>query len=1199
MVMYRTQRFACLMILGLLLCAPITFAQTVTGSISGIVLDASGGAVTQATVTLQNERTGDARTLITDDKGDFLFVSLMPGVYTVKVEARGFRTYQQQGNVLSANEKLAIGEIRLTVGELSESVTTVAEGTRVQTESTEHSAQLTSKQLELISQRGRDVTSLLKILPGVAYGGESETAGSGFGSGIPQIQGGRNTQNTLNVDGVRGNDLGSPNIFSSTINFDAISEVKVLLNSYQAEYASNSSASVNIITKSGTSRYHGSGYWYKRHEQFNANSWQNNNTLFTSPLTGLTTTVPKPRYRYSTLGATFGGPVWLPMLSSRIKEKLFFFYSFEDSQTLNPQALRQVTVPTQLERNGDFSKSFVSLDTNNNPIPLFIRDPQKTGNCSASDQTACFSGNLVPLSRINKNGQALLNVYPLPNATNLSITKGQYNYIFQESIKVPKRQHLFRTDYKPSERDSFYVRGSTWIADNQGIAVPAGTANWGLAGLHYTFTDNGITGNWTRVISPRLVNEASLGVRHSVEKGPPLNDTELGKLQRKTYNYTLGQFHPELNPLGIIPSVTFNNITNAANITYDERTPLRGADTLITATDNITYTLGSHGLKAGFYAERARNYEGATSTFAGNFTFSNDTNNPLNSGYAYSNAVLGNFTQYAEATFRPSGEGRQSLAEWFVQDSWKATRRLSLEMGVRFAWYNQWYQATANSAAFALSKYDRAKAPKYYQPGCAVAVPTGGTCATANRRALNPVNGQLFPAVLIGAFVPGTGDPYNGMVRGTDAGYPRGFKDQQPIQIQPRFGFAWDVKGDGKMAVRGSVGVFNQTRVSANAIWTDVARNPPIVDRPRIFYGNMDSLLSSGGTLFPSNVTGFNLDAQTPVTYNYNIGIQKDIGFGTLVDVSYVGSQSRHLQQQRNINQIPYRARHLDVNPQNANPVVANTALPDDFLRPYPGYGSITYYDNAGYSNYNALQVAVNRRFTRGLQFGLAYTYSKTMDLVDNDRDGLPTYRPYRIWNYGRAGYDQTHVMVINYTWDLPHATRLWDNKVVGAVFNNWQISGITAFASGTPSGVGYSLVDSGTDITGGGDGGRIVIVGNPTLSDSEQKVAATGFLQWFNPTAFARPARGDFGNAPKDVIRLPGTHNWDFSFFKNIPLKSESRFLQLRWEIYNAFNHTQYSGVDTTARFDANGNQVNTRFGQVTSARSARVMQGSLRFTF
>src|SRR5262245_28381341 len=1003
----------------ILLCAQYAIAQTVTGSISGTIIDASGNAVAGAAVRLINERTNDARVLTTNESGDFRFTAVLPGTFTIKVEAKGFSSFERRGNVLTANEHLAVGDLAMKVGELSEVVTTVAEGTPVQTESTEHSALLSSKQLELISQRGRDVTTLLKILPGVSYGGESESLGAGFGSSAPNIQGGRNTWNTLNVDGVRGNDLGSPQVFSSSINFDAIGEVKVLLNSYQAEYASNSSASVNIITKSGSSQYHGAGYWFKRHEQFNANNFFSNATTITSPVTGLTSTIPKPRYRYSTLGATFGGPVWLPKLGSKLKDKLFFFYSFEDSQTLNPQALRQVTVPTQLERNGDFSKSFASV-VNGKPAPLFISDPTKLDAngirlpCTAANTVAnpggCFVSNgllhVIPSNSINKNGQALLSVLPLPNATDLNITAGNYNYLFQESIKVPKRQNLFRADYKPSEKNSFYVRGSMWYADNQGIAVPAGTANWGLAGLHYTFTDNGILGNWTRIITPRFVNEASLGVRHSVEKGPPLNDAELAKLQKATYGLTLGQFHSELNPLGIIPQVTFGNIigNTPANITYDGRTPLRGADTLVTFSDNITYLLGSHNLKAGFYAERARNYEGATEVFAGQFTFSNDANNPLNSGFTYSNAVVGNFTSYTEATFRPSGEGRQSLAEWFIQDSWKATRRLSFEYGVRFAWFNQWYQDTANSAAFALSRYDRAKAPQFYLPACTTPVPTGGTCAQANRRARNPITGQLFPVALIGGFVPGTGDPYNGMVLGRDDNYPRGFKEQQPVQVQPRFGFAWDVKGDGKLAVRGSVGVFNQTRVSANAIWTDVARNPPIADNPRLFYGNIDTLLSSGGTLFPSSVTGFDPDAPTPVTYNYTLSVQKDVGFGTVVDVAYVGSVSRHLQQQRNINQLPYRTKHLEVNPQNANPTVAGSALPDDFLRPFPGYGSITYYDNAGLANYNALQVAVNRRFTRGLQFGVAYTYSKAMDYADGDRDGLPTFRPYRIWNYGRAG---------------------------------------------------------------------------------------------------------------------------------------------------------------------------------------------------
>lgn len=1150
--------------------------QTVTGSVSGTVMDGSGNAIAGATVQLINERTQDVRTAVTNETGSFRFPAALPGSYTIKVEQKGFSVIERKGNVLTANEHLAVGELSLKVGELSETITTVAEGTPVQTESTEHSALISSKQIDLISIRGRDVTALLRILPGVSLQGQSESAGGGYGSSIPNIQGGRNSWSTLNVDGVRGNDLGSPSVFSSTVNFDAIGEVKVLLNSYQAEYASNSASAINIITKSGTSQYHGGGYWYKRHEQFNANNFFNNSNLTTSPITGVTSSVPKPRYRYSTLGATLGGPVWLPKLPERMKEKLFFFYSFEDSQTLNPQGLRQVMVPTERERNGDFSQT---LDTSG--ALIVIRDPVTN---------APFPGNIIPANRINKNSQALLNVFPLPNALNRTITRGNYNYLFQESLKVPKRQNLFRIDYKPSEKNTFYVRGSMWYADNQGIAVPAGTANWGLAGLHYTYTDNGITGNWAHVFSPTLVNEATLSVRHGVEKGPPLNDQELAKLQKSTYGFGLGQFYPQLNPLNFIPQASYGGVTNAAAISYDGRTPLRGADTLISFNDTLSLIRGAHTWKAGIYGERARNYEGATATFAGNFSFARDTNNPQDANYAYANGVLGNFQSYTESSFRPSGEGRQSIVEWFLQDSWKVNRRLSLEFGVRFGWYNQWYQATKNAAAFSLERYNPSRAPVYYQPGCTAAVPAGGTCAAANRRALNPITGALLPVVLIGGFVPGTGDPYNGMVLGDDPDYPRGFRDQQSVQVQPRFGFAWDVKGDGKTSIRGSFGVFNQSRVSANAIWNDVSRNPPIAENPRIFFGNLDTLLSSQGTLFPSSVTGFDPNAKTPVTYNYMVGVQRDIGFGTVVDLSYVGSQSRHLQQNRNINQIPYGARFLA---SNVNPTVAGSPLPDDFLRPYPGYGSITYYENAGLSNYNAFQMAVNRRFTRGLQFGVAYTWSKAMDYADDDRSGLATYRPLRIWSYGKAGFDQTHVFVLNYTWDLPHASRLWDNGAVRAVFDNWQLSGITAFASGTPSGVGFSTVDN-ADITGGGDGARIIVTGNPILGRGDRDLA-----QWFNTSVFARPARGDFGNAPKDVIRLPGTNNWDMSLFKNIPLKSERRYLQLRWELYNIFNHTQFSGVDTTARFDASGAQVNTQFGRVISAREPRLMQLSLRLTF
>jgi len=336
--LHWTKRLAVLLI-ALAFAAPL-MAQTVSGTISGSVVDPSGQVIPGATVNLINEATADSRTMLTNDEGSFVFTAVQPGTYTVKVEQVGFAIFERKGNKLTANEHLSVGNLALKIGEMSETITTTAEGTPVQTDSTEHSALVTSKQLELVSIRGRDVTELLRVLPGVTYREQGESAGNGFGSGSPNIQGGRNTWNTFNVDGLRGNDLGSPNVFSSTVSFDAIDEVKVLLNSYQAEYGSNSSAAVNIVTKSGTSDYHGSAYWYKRHEKFNANNFFNN-----------ANNVKRPRYRFNTFGGTLGGPVWLP--NEKLKDKLFFFYSLELAQNQNPQPLRQVTVPTELERRGD------------------------------------------------------------------------------------------------------------------------------------------------------------------------------------------------------------------------------------------------------------------------------------------------------------------------------------------------------------------------------------------------------------------------------------------------------------------------------------------------------------------------------------------------------------------------------------------------------------------------------------------------------------------------------------------------------------------------------------------------------------------------------------------------------------------------------------------------------------------------------
>ena len=408
-----TRRLLVLTLLALASSAAVLFAQSVSGSVSGTVVDQTRQVLPGATVTLLNEQTGDRRAIQTSDVGAFVFPAVQPGVYTVRIELSGFSPFERKNTVVPANEQLSIGAVQLNVGSLSETVTLTAQGTIVQTASSDRSALITSNQLEMVADRGRDVVSLLRILPGVAYSTPTDAPGGNFGTTTPNINGNRATWNTMTVDGVVGNDMGSPQVFSSSINFDAIGEVQVELNNYRAEYGRNGGPVVNIVTKSGTKTFKGSAYWYKRNERLNANDFFNNRNA-----------VAKPLYRYDTAGATIGGPVPIPKVSSS-RDKLFFFYSFDGMKSLNPRPLQQVTVPTAAERAGDFSQS---LDQNGRLI--VVRDPLTA---------QPFAGNIVPSSRINRNGQALLGLFPLPNALDPNVTKRAYNYNFQESLDVRRR----------------------------------------------------------------------------------------------------------------------------------------------------------------------------------------------------------------------------------------------------------------------------------------------------------------------------------------------------------------------------------------------------------------------------------------------------------------------------------------------------------------------------------------------------------------------------------------------------------------------------------------------------------------------------------------------------------------------------------------------------------------------------------------
>jgi hypothetical protein len=375
-----------------------------------------------------------------------------------------------------------------------------------------------------------------------------------------------------------------------------------------------------------------------------------------------------------------------------------------------------------------------------------------------------------------------------------------------------------------------------------------------------------------------------------------------------------------------------------------------------------------------------------------------------------------------------------------------------------------------------------------------------------------------------------------------------------------------------------------------------VSTVPPAILTPVIYYGNISTLTSQGsGYYFPlTNTYGFEKDYKPGGLYSYSFGVQQALPGDVALSVGYVGNQGKHQTMFHTINQVPYGA-HFQ--PGNADPTNPSVSLPDSFLVPYVGFWPGLYIINfSGKSNYNSLQVTARRRYSKGLLFNVAYTWSKAMNLADTETGQMPMFHD-ASWAYGKAGYDQTHVLTFNVVWDVPKGSRLLPEatrKVSGLLLDHWQLSTFTTFASGTPAGISYSTTDN-ADITGGaGDGARVIVTGKAQLPRSERS-----FARWFDTSAFARPPKGDPGNAPKDVFRGPGTNNWDGALFKNFPLGSERRFLQFRGELYNTFNHTQYSSVNTAARFDTAGRQTNVQFGQVTGTRSPRVIQLALTFRF
>ena len=1166
---------ACLIFTG------IGMAQSSSGVISGRVLDTTADAIPGATVVLTRQGTGETRTFITSALGEFVLTSIQPGTYDLEVRAQGFKNLQKTGLVLSASERLSAGDLKLQLGSVSESVDVKADATPVQVSSSERSAVIDTHQITNLMTRGRDLMGLLVILPGVVNDGEGSDSLGVFNSPA-SISGTRGVYGAMNLDGISGNTRSGDHL-DTPINIDAVAEVQVLQNTYQAEYGKGAGGIINVVTKTGTRQYHGLAYYYVRNEAFNANNFFSNRQGFA-----------RGRYRYNTVGGYLGGPVYIPGKFNSDKQKLFFFYSQEYLPNQEPNGPRNYTVPTALERAGDFSQTFDSKGK-----LITVSDPF---NRDSSGKAIPFARNVVPPSRLDPNMLKLLNIFPLPNATGKN-NNGAYNYQIQDTLWRPGQQQSLRVDYNISNNLHAFFRGTNEGTHNKGPASTVNRFAWMPdANVDYALTGPNVGGAVTWILSPTLVNEAIVGYALWTET-QIVPDQWLAEVQRNKLGVTLGQLYPQQNPLNLIPAMSFGGISNVATTAWEGRFPMRDEASSWSFTDNLSKIWNTHQFKIGVQWEHVHylfEQSGKNDIFAGSFAFGPNSNNPFtDSGYAYANAVLGYFNTYTESTNRSQYSPVTPILEWYVQDSWRVKPRLTFDIGVRFTAGFPQYPDNNVAATFVPSLYDPSKAPLLYLPGLD---------KNKQRVAVDPRSGATLPSTYIGQIVPGTGNPKNGIVVSGDPNYPRALVDFQGIMAAPRAGFAWDVFGDGKTALRGGFGV-NYNPRNGSGILGDLSTNPPLVLTPTENYGTTKDYLNLVGTQSPSDFSHSLNRSNIPArVYNTSLGIQRRIGFQTVFDVAYVGSFGRHIGQTTDINLLPYGTRFL---PQNQDPTqTGNKPMLDQFLRPYFGYGSIPWLQFDGNSSYHSLQVQLTRRLSHGLQYGVAWTWSKAMDYSDGDQGKVTTFLSRRIYDYGEASYDRTHVLAIHYLWDIPRASRLVNNGVVKKLFDNWEISGITRFQSGAPLSLGIlgtGAFTPSTDITGGGDGWRPIMTGNPILPSDQRTVE-----HWFNASAFAPPvlpgnAPADLagvmrilalGNTPPTIARGPGLSNFNVALFKIIPIGEHVK-ATFRAEAYNVFNHTQFRAVDVAPQWDKNGVQTKPLFGQVTSARDPRIMQFALRLSF